>query len=112
MSLAATAPSSPPITVLLQSAAAGDRAALDLVFTSLYPDLKRVARSRLRQQGRAGGIETTTLVHESFLRLVNSHGLALEDRCHFFAYAAKAMRNVIIDTARSQLSARRGSGAP
>ncbi|WP_280150843.1 ECF-type sigma factor [Piscinibacter sp. XHJ-5] len=101
----------PRITVLLQRAAAGDRAALDTVFSALYPDLKRVARSRLRQQGRADALQTTTLVHESFLRLVKSRELRLEDRHHFFAYAAKAMRNVIIDAVRAQRSGRRGSGA-
>jgi RNA polymerase sigma factor (TIGR02999 family) len=101
----------PRITVLLRRAAAGDRAALDLVFATLYPDLKRVARARLRQQGRADAMHTTTLVHESFLRLVKSRELRLEDRHHFFAYAAKAMRNVIIDTVRAQQRVRRGSGA-
>src|SRR5205085_4415157 len=106
-----TGGTAPRITVLLRSAAAGDRAALDLVYATLYPDLKRVARARLRQQGRANGMHTTTLVHEGFLRLVKSRELALEDRHHFFAYAAKAMRHVIIDAARAQLSARRGGGA-
>jgi RNA polymerase sigma factor (TIGR02999 family) len=107
----ATAATPPRITVLLRNAAAGDRAALDLVYATLYPDLKRVARARLRQQGRADGMHTTTLVHESFLRLVKSRDLSLEDRHHFFAYAAKAMRNVIIDAARAHLSGRRGAGA-
>ena len=51
------------------------------------------------------------LVHESFMRLVNSSGLRLEDRHHFFAYAAKTMRNVIIDAARERHAERRGGGA-
>jgi RNA polymerase sigma factor (TIGR02999 family) len=55
-------------------------------------------------------MDTTTLVHESFLRLVQAQDLDLNDRHHFFAYAAKAMRNVIIDAARHQQSARRGGG--
>src|SRR5438132_446155 len=88
----------PEITRLLQQAAVGDRAALDAVYASLYPELKRIARSRLRQQGRADGINTTLLVHESFVRLVGARGLRLEDRRHFFAYAAKTMRNIIIDS--------------
>jgi len=107
-----TAQTPPRITVLLRRAALGDRAALDLVYATLYPDLKRVARARLRQQGHAAALHTTTLVHESFLRLVKSRDLQLEDRHHFFAYAAKAMRHVIIDAARAQHSARRGGGAP
>jgi RNA polymerase sigma factor (TIGR02999 family) len=101
----------PEITRLLQQAAVGDRAALDAVYASLYPELKRVARARLRQQGRGDGMNTTLLVHESFVRLVNARGLRLEDRRHFFAYAAKTMRNIIIDSAREHLAERRGGGA-
>ncbi|HEX6708581.1 MAG TPA: ECF-type sigma factor [Albitalea sp.] len=100
----------PRITVLLRHAAGGDRAALDAVFASLYPELKRIARSRLRQHRRNEAMDTTTLVHESFLRLVRAQDLDLADRRHFFAYAAKAMRNVIIDSARNQQAARRGGG--
>jgi RNA polymerase sigma factor (TIGR02999 family) len=101
----------PEITRLLQQAAVGDRAALDAVYASLYPELKRVARARLRQQGRADAMNTTMLVHESFVRLINAHGLRLEDRRHFFAYAAKTMRHIIIDNARELLAERRGGDA-
>ena len=100
----------PQITQWLQQAASGDRAALDAVYASLYPDLKRIARSRLRQQGRADSMSTTMLVHESFVRLVGARGLRLEDRRHFFAYAAKTMRHIIIDSAREHLAERRGGG--
>ena len=101
----------PEITRLLHQAAVGNRAALDSVYASLYPELKRVARARLWQQGRGDGMNTTMLVHESFVRLVGAQGLRLEDRRHFFAYAAKTMRNIIIDSAREQLAERRGAGA-
>ena len=101
----------PQITVLLRRAAAGDRAALDAVYASLYPDLKRLARARLRQQGRGESVSTTLLVHESFVRLAGARDLRLEDRRHFFAYAAKTMRNIIIDNAREHLAERRGGGA-
>ena len=106
-----TSPELPPITLLLRRVTEGDRAALDEVFVSLYPELRRVARARLYSQGRADSMNTTMLVHESFLRLVNTSGLRLEDRQHFFAYAAKTMRNVIIDAAREHLAERRGGGA-
>jgi len=102
---------SPPITELLQHVAAGDRAAIDAVFTALYPDLKRIARARLRRQGHGDGLHTTTLVHESFVRLVQASALKLQDRRHFFAYAAKMMRNIIVDSAREQQAQRRGAGA-
>ena len=101
----------PPITLLLHQATAGDRDALDQVFESLYPDLRRVARARLHQQGRPESLNTTSLVHESFVRLAATASLRLEDRKHFFAYAAKTMRNVIIDSAREHLAERRGGGA-
>ncbi len=101
----------PPITILLQLAAEGDRRALDQVYAALYPDLKRIARSRLRQQGRGDNMGTTTLLHESFIRLVGAKDLRLEDRHHFFAYAARTMRNIIIDSAREHLAERRGGGA-
>ncbi|MEO8081268.1 MAG: ECF-type sigma factor [Caldimonas sp.] len=101
----------PPITRLLQQAAEGDRAALDQVYSSLYPELKRVARSRLRQQGRGDSMGTTTLLHESFIRLVHASNLRLQDRRHFFAYAARTMRHIIIDSAREHLADRRGGGA-
>jgi RNA polymerase sigma factor (TIGR02999 family) len=104
-------PELPPITQLLRRATDGDRAALDQVFESLYPDLRRVARARLHSQGRADSMNTTMLVHESFLRLVNASGLRLEDRHHFFAYAAKTMRNVIIDAAREHQAERHGGRA-
>ncbi len=106
-----SSPDLPPITLLLRRATEGDRSALDQVFESLYPDLRRVARARLHSQGRANAMNTTVLVHESFMRLVNARGLRLEDRHHFFAYAAKTMRNVIIDAAREHLAERRGGGA-
>ena len=110
MSAAPEAPA-PPITELLQHVAAGDRAGIDAVFAALYPDLKRIARARLHQQGQGGGMHTTTLVHESFMRLAQANTLRLQDRRHFFAYAAKVMRNIIIDSAREHLAERRGGGA-
>jgi RNA polymerase sigma factor (TIGR02999 family) len=101
----------PPVTLLLHRAAQGDRAALDSVFSELYPDLKRVARAALYRQGRVDSMQTTVLVHESFLRLVGGHGLRLQDRRQFFAYAAKTMRNLIIDNLRERMADCRGAGA-
>jgi len=108
--LSASADALPPITRLLQQAAEGDREALNEVYASLYPELKHIARARLRQQGRGGNLGTTTLLHESFVRLVNASKLRLVDRRHFFAYAARTMRNIIIDSAREHLAERRGGG--
>jgi RNA polymerase sigma factor (TIGR02999 family) len=99
-----------PLTVLLQQAARGERDALARIFALLYPDLRRIAHARLRMQDGVAHLETTALVHESFLRLVDSAELELADRKHFFTYAAKTMRSIIIDFAREQLAQRRGGG--
>jgi RNA polymerase sigma factor (TIGR02999 family) len=101
----------PSITQQLHRLADGDRAALDAVYAALYPELKQIARARLHRQGSGGGLETTVLVHESFLRLAATPGAQLVDRRHFFAYAAKTMRSVIVDAARESLAQRRGGDA-
>jgi RNA polymerase sigma factor (TIGR02999 family) len=98
----------PPLTELLHLAAQGERGALDRVFVALYPDLRRIAHARLTQAGGRAHLDTTVLVHESFLRLVDAAQLVLEDRKHFFTYAAKTMRNIIIDMARTHSAQRRG----
>jgi RNA polymerase sigma factor (TIGR02999 family) len=99
-----------PLTQLLQLAGQGDREALDRVFAVLYPELRQIAHRRLRRHGGIADLATTALVHESFLRLIASDQLKLADRQHFFAYAAKTMRNIIIDFARKDMAERRGGG--
>lgn len=102
----------PSLTLLLHRVAQGERGALDQVFAALYPELRKIARARLRSQGGVAHLDTTALVHESFIRLVDAAELVLADRKHFFTYAAKTMRNIIIDFAREQLAERRGGGQP
>lgn len=96
------------ITVWLDSARGGDRAALDRVLTVLYQELHGMARRQLAgQQGRT--LDATSLVHESYLKLLGSRGGArFEDRAHFFAYAASAMRSVVVDYARNRMARKRG----
>ena len=80
-----------------------------------YPELKKIARARLHAAGPAGaaGLNTTALVHESFLRLAERlEGLDFASRGHFYAYAARVMRSVIVDLLRAQQADRRGGGAP
>lgn len=100
-----------PITELLQRVAAGDRAAFDEVFGALYPELRRIARARLYGGGRFAGLGTTSLVHESFLRLVKAEQLKLENRRHFFALASRCMRQALIDELRRAHAERRGGQA-
>jgi len=95
------------ITGLLDAARAGDRQALDDVLASLYQDLHAMARRQLAgQQGRT--LDATALVHEAYLKVVGRQATHFEDRAHFFAYAATAMRSVVVDYARQRLAQKRG----
>src|SRR5688572_15067645 len=84
---------------------------LDRLSAELYGQLRRLARSRLNAGGRHVMLDTTSLVHESFLRLQGAGRVRMEDRNHFLAYAATAMRSVVIDYVRKRHSDKRGGGA-
>lgn len=100
------------ITSLLHAAVAGDRAAGDRAFALLYADLQGLARSRLRRSSEMTLLDTTALVHESYLRLQAAGDAArFPDRDHFMAYAAKVMRSVVIDVVRARQALRRGGDA-
>ncbi len=96
------------ITQLIEQAGVGDQAARDELFAAAYGELRKLARSRLRDGGRNTCLETTALVHESYFRFLNSGELRIEDRRAFFAYASKVMRSVIIDAVRERQAQRRG----
>jgi RNA polymerase sigma factor (TIGR02999 family) len=100
------------LTVLLSRTRDGDRAARDALFAAAYRELRRLAHARLHAGGRSATLDTTALVHESYLRLVHTGELALDDRRAFFAYASRVMRSVIVDSARARLAERRGGDAP
>lgn len=96
------------ITRLLSAARGGDRAASDALFDSVYRELHRLAHAQLAVRGRPGDtLDTTALVHEAYLRLVQPAGLSAEDRAHFFNLAARVMRNVVVDYARRRDAAKR-----
>ena len=99
------------ITTLLAAARNGDQHAAGAAFTLLYDDLRRLARSRLRSHQSMTLLDTTSLVHESYLKLVGGEAPPVENRNHFFAYASRVMRSVIVDFARARLAERRGGGA-
>ncbi len=104
-------PADEQMTVLLARAQDGDRSARDALFAAAYRELRRLAHLRLRDGGRNTVLDTTALVHESYLRLVRSGQLKLDDRRSFFGYAAQVMRSVIVDSARARLAERRGGNA-
>lgn len=98
------------VTELIVRAREGDRAASDALFRAVYGDLHRIAG----RQAAAAGAQAhgrTSLVHETYLRLARPGALAVNDRQHFFAVAARAMRQIAVDRARERLAAKRGEGA-
>lgn len=99
------------ITRLLSQVRSGDDAARDALFATAYQGLQRLAHARLRRGGRNTMLDTCSLVHESYLRCIQSGELRAEDRRAFFAYASQVMRSVIVSSARERTARKRGSGA-
>src|SRR5450432_897251 len=98
------------ITVLLHEARQGSAEAISRLFEVVYPELKRIARYRLRRDDGGTYLNTTALVNECYLKFSGAEQLAPQDRAHFLAYAATAMRSIVVDAARARLADRRGSG--
>jgi len=98
------------LTDLIRRVHDGETGALQSVFELTYDELRRLARYRLQTVERAAVLDTTGLVHECYLRLASAKKLAVEDRVHFFRYAGRAMRCVIVDMARGALRTKRGNG--
>ena len=96
------------VTQLLIEYREGRRDAFPNLVESVYDDLRRVARAQLRQERIRDGLNTTALVHESYMRLADLTRLSLRDRGHFFAVAAIAMRRIIVDFARERTALKRG----
>lgn len=100
------------LTDLIRRAGDGDEAALHRVFEATYQDLRRMAHTRLTHSARGVLLDTTSLVHESYLRFANAGELNIGDRQHFLRYAASVMRSVIVDFVRERMADRRGGAAP
>lgn len=99
------------VTLALQAARGGDPAALNEAFHLVYDEVRAIARARVARAGGGGTLDTTAVVHEAYLKLARHGGLSFADRQHFLAVASTAMRQVLLDHARTRLSARRGGGA-
>ena len=97
-------------TAVLKSLQNGtpDPAALNVLFESAYGDLKRIAHSRLAHNQPITMLDTTALVHKSYMRFLNAGKIDLDDRAHFIGYAARVMRSVIVDFIRRRTTDRRG----
>lgn len=98
------------ITKLLLASAQGQSGAMDQVFASVYPRLRELARSRRRRWKGNETLSTTALIHEAYLKLADSDS-RFEDRGHFFAVAARAMRQVLINYAEYRAAEKRGGDA-
>jgi RNA polymerase sigma factor (TIGR02999 family) len=100
------------ITLLLHAHGAGDAAAFDRLVPFVYDELRRLARAQLRRRGGRESLETAGLVHEAYMKLVDQTRATWRDRGHFFAVAAMAMRQIIVDHARRRTRAKRGGDQP
>jgi RNA polymerase sigma factor (TIGR02999 family) len=98
------------LTRLIHRAQRGDAGAMDELYDAAYPDLRRLARARLRATYRPTLLETGSLVNESYVRFASSR-LVIESRSHFMCWAARAMRSIIVDYTRQRLANRRGGGS-
>src|SRR5262245_7210180 len=96
------------VTQLLAAWCRGDESALARLIPVVYQELRRVARAHLRREGSDHVLETTALVHEAYLRLVGLDRMALQNRTHFFAMAARLMREILVDHARRKAALKRG----
>jgi RNA polymerase sigma factor (TIGR02999 family) len=97
------------ITILLGEMRAGSEGARSALYSLVYSELTRIARSRIAR-GDQSNLDAPSLVHEAYLRLSEQEIPSLSDRRDFFAYSATVMRNVIVDTLRSQNAQKRGAG--
>ncbi len=98
-------------THLLRAARGGQEGALDQLYAYLYEELRDLAHRQLRRGRLARTLNTTALVNEAYLKLIEPERLALEDRNHFLSLSARVMRQVLVDYARRHRTQKRGSGA-
>jgi RNA polymerase sigma factor (TIGR02999 family) len=99
------------VTGLLQRWSEGDRAAMDRVIPLVYDELRRMAQRQLRQERDGHTLQSTSLVHEAFMKLAEQDGpVRWESRAHFLAWTATLMRHILVDHARARHAAKRGGG--
>ena len=104
-------PSPQEVTRLLVDWGNGDQAALDDLMPLVYGELRRLAGRYMRRESPGHTLQTSALVNEAYLRLVDQKSVRWQNRAHFFGVAAQLMRRILVDHARSRLRAKRGGGA-
>lgn len=100
------------ITALLQELQTGKSAAMGQLMELTYPELRRLARRQYGQNRSSQTLQCTAIVHEAWIRLAQAEHAIWTDRAHFFAFASRLMRSILIDYARERNSQKRGSGVP
>jgi RNA polymerase sigma-70 factor (ECF subfamily) len=103
------APTPHEITLLLKAWSEGDKGALNELIPLVYNDLHRVARRHMAVEREGHTLQTTALVHEAYVRLVDSKKATWKDRSHFFAVCARVMRQILVDAARARRTLKRGA---
>jgi RNA polymerase sigma factor (TIGR02999 family) len=100
------------VTKLLARWRAGERGALDALMSAVYPELRRIAARHLQRERPGNSLQTTALVHEAYLKLIDQNRAEWQDRAHFYAIAAEIMRRILVDHARATHREKRGGGVP
>src|SRR5437660_5637141 len=100
------------VTQLLVAWSEGDEAARDQLMPLVYAELHRMAHRYMKRENPGHTLQTSALVNEAFLKLVDQRDVHWENRAHFFGIAAQMMRRILVDYARSRQSAKRGGGRP
>jgi len=103
-----TSPPAHDVTALLNAWSKGDQSAFERLVPIVYAELRRVAHRRMRAERQGNVLQTTALIHEAYIRLVDAHRVRWENRAHFFAVSAKLMRQILVDVVRSRGSRKRG----
>ena len=106
-----TTPSPQEVTALLVDWSKGDQAALDKLMPLVYEELHRLARYYMRMERPGHTLQTTALINEAYLRLIDQQNVRWQNRAHFFGIAAQLMRRIVEDHARNHSRAKRGGGA-
>ena len=108
----AAGPSARDVTELLIAWGGGDRTALEQLMPLVHAELRLLARRQMRGERNGHTLQTTALVNEAYLRLIDLSRVRWQDRAHFFAMSARLMRRILVDHARSREYVKRGGGAP
>jgi RNA polymerase sigma factor (TIGR02999 family) len=98
------------VTALLAAWSKGDQSALSKIMPLVYAELHRIARRAWSQRQQSDTLQPTALINEAYLKLTSAENTSFQDRCHFFAVASTAMRQILVNHAKSRLSGKRGGG--